>query len=92
VSSTSDLTGSSAHHRVGEFEERIRTGVQALVELHSKARQDPQCLDGRDIGRETHAQRPFLHAALLDISKRGGRPRYVSPETADLSRSSDVRG
>jgi hypothetical protein len=82
----------SAQHRVGQLEEHVRAGVQALVELNPKAGQDVQRLARGRGGRETHERRPFSRASWLDISKRGERLAPLSREEPQISRSGDLRG
>lgn len=81
-----------AQDRIGELEERVRTGVQTLVELDPKAGQHVQRITGRLGDRETHTQRPFSRTSLLDISKRGERPPRLSQEEPQISTSGDSRG
>ncbi len=57
-----------AQHRVGQLEERIRPGVEAVVELNTKVGQDTQRGVSGLFRGETLHQRPFLHATLLDTS------------------------
>jgi hypothetical protein len=63
-----------AQHRVGELEERIRPGVEAVVELDTKVEQDAQRGVSGLFRGETLHQRSFFHATLLDTSKREERP------------------
>jgi hypothetical protein len=63
-----------AQHRGGELEERIRPGVETVVEPDTKVGQDTRRgISGLFRGETLH-QRPFLHATLLDTSKREERP------------------
>lgn len=55
-------------------EERFRTGIEAVVELDTKVGQDAQRGVSGLLRGETLHQRPFLHATLLDTSKREERP------------------